>query len=182
MGLDPSLDEAIKMAVREAIDFLVAEKHLTREDAYMLCSVGVDFNVNPSRSTAPKESTHDPEEPLQVTKSATNIVPASAVSTGIPSTAVVNNHCGPARQSPPAPDTSPEAIPAPTHSASTAPSAIRNLLRDPVRHVRRIVVRDCNRFAVRRPRIPSGSAGQTLRPRDQPHRLKRPVRHNSDTP
>jgi acetamidase/formamidase len=45
MGLDPDLDEALKMAVREAIDFLVTEKHLSREDAYMLCSVGVDFNV-----------------------------------------------------------------------------------------------------------------------------------------
>jgi len=28
MGLDPDLDEAIKMAVRESIDFLVTEKHL----------------------------------------------------------------------------------------------------------------------------------------------------------
>jgi acetamidase/formamidase len=45
MGLDPDLDEALKMAVREAIDFLVAEKHMSREEAYMLCSVGVDFNV-----------------------------------------------------------------------------------------------------------------------------------------
>jgi acetamidase/formamidase len=45
MGLNPDLTEALKMSVREAIDFLVSEKHLTREDAYMLCSVGVDFNV-----------------------------------------------------------------------------------------------------------------------------------------
>jgi acetamidase/formamidase len=45
MGLSPDLTEALKMAVREAIDFLVAEKHLSREDAYMLSSVGVDFNV-----------------------------------------------------------------------------------------------------------------------------------------
>jgi len=45
MGLNPDLTEALRMAVREAIDFLVTEKHLTREDAYMLCSVGVDFNV-----------------------------------------------------------------------------------------------------------------------------------------
>jgi acetamidase/formamidase len=45
MGLNPDLTEALKMAVREAIDFLVSEKHLSREDAYMLCSVGVDFNV-----------------------------------------------------------------------------------------------------------------------------------------
>jgi acetamidase/formamidase len=45
MGLSPDLTEALKMAVREAIDFLVAEKHLSREDAYMLCSTAVDFNV-----------------------------------------------------------------------------------------------------------------------------------------
>src|SRR6185295_8133607 len=45
MGLNPDLTEALKMAVREAIDFLVTEKHLSREDAYMLCSAGVDFNV-----------------------------------------------------------------------------------------------------------------------------------------
>ena len=45
MGLNPDLTEALKMAVREAIDFLAAEKHLSREDAYMLCSVAVDFNV-----------------------------------------------------------------------------------------------------------------------------------------
>ena len=45
MGLDPDLDEALKLAVREAIDFLVSEKHMTREDAYMLCSTAVDFNV-----------------------------------------------------------------------------------------------------------------------------------------
>jgi acetamidase/formamidase len=45
MGLDPDLMEALKMAVREAIDFLVTEKHLSRDDAYMLCSTAVDFNV-----------------------------------------------------------------------------------------------------------------------------------------
>jgi len=45
MGIDKDLNEALKIAVREAIDLLVAEKHLTREDAYMLSSVAVDFNV-----------------------------------------------------------------------------------------------------------------------------------------
>jgi acetamidase/formamidase len=45
MGLNPDLTEALKMAVREAIDFLVTEKGLSREDAYMLCSTAVDFNV-----------------------------------------------------------------------------------------------------------------------------------------
>jgi acetamidase/formamidase len=45
MGLDPNLDQAMIYAVRDAIDFLVTEKHLSREDAYALCSVAVDFNV-----------------------------------------------------------------------------------------------------------------------------------------
>ena len=45
MGLHEDLTEALKTAVRESIDFLVTEKHLSREDAYMLSSVAVDFNV-----------------------------------------------------------------------------------------------------------------------------------------
>ena len=45
MGLNPDLTEALKMAVRETIDFLETEKRMSREDAYMLASVAVDFNV-----------------------------------------------------------------------------------------------------------------------------------------
>jgi acetamidase/formamidase len=45
MGLDKDLDEAMKIAVREAVDLIVAEKKLDRDDAYMLCSVAVDFHV-----------------------------------------------------------------------------------------------------------------------------------------
>jgi len=45
MGLDPDLTQALIIAVRETIDFLVTEKHLTREDAYALASVAIDFNV-----------------------------------------------------------------------------------------------------------------------------------------
>ncbi len=45
MGLDPDLNKAMIYAVRDAIDFLVTEKHMAREDAYALCSVAVDFNV-----------------------------------------------------------------------------------------------------------------------------------------
>jgi acetamidase/formamidase len=45
MGLDPDLDQATVHAVRDAIDFLVTEKRMTREDAYALCSVAVDFNI-----------------------------------------------------------------------------------------------------------------------------------------
>jgi acetamidase/formamidase len=45
MGLDKDLTEAMKLAAREAIDFLAVEKGLSREDAYMLASVAVDFRV-----------------------------------------------------------------------------------------------------------------------------------------
>ena len=45
MGIDEDLTAAMKIAVRESIDFLVNEKHLSREDAYQLSSVAVDFDV-----------------------------------------------------------------------------------------------------------------------------------------
>ena len=45
MGMDEELVVATKIAVREMIDFLVTEKHMSRDDAYMLSSVAVDFNI-----------------------------------------------------------------------------------------------------------------------------------------
>jgi acetamidase/formamidase len=45
MGFSPDLKAATEMAVRNMIDFLVAEKHLSRDDAYMLTSVGVDVDI-----------------------------------------------------------------------------------------------------------------------------------------
>ena len=45
MGFSPDLKEATTLAVREMIDFLVDEKHLTRDDAYMLTSVAVDVDI-----------------------------------------------------------------------------------------------------------------------------------------
>jgi acetamidase/formamidase len=45
MGLHEDLDEASRMAVREMVDFLVAEKKLSRDDAYMLVSVAGDLHV-----------------------------------------------------------------------------------------------------------------------------------------
>jgi len=45
MGIDPDLTKAAKIAVRETIDFLVNEKKMSREDAYMLSSVAVDFDI-----------------------------------------------------------------------------------------------------------------------------------------
>ncbi len=45
MGFDEDLKTATEMAVRNMIDFLVKEKHLSREDAYALTSVAVDVDI-----------------------------------------------------------------------------------------------------------------------------------------
>ena len=45
-GLHPDLDEAARMATREMIDFLVSEKGMSRDEAYMLCSLAVDLHVS----------------------------------------------------------------------------------------------------------------------------------------
>ncbi len=46
MGFSHSLREATKMAVRNMIQFLVTEKHLTRGRAYMLTSVAGNVRIN----------------------------------------------------------------------------------------------------------------------------------------
>jgi acetamidase/formamidase len=45
MGMHEDLREAARLAVEEMIDFLATEKHLTREDAYMLTSVAADLSI-----------------------------------------------------------------------------------------------------------------------------------------
>jgi acetamidase/formamidase len=45
MGMDEELVVATKIAVREMIDFLVKDKGLSRDDAYMLASVAADFHI-----------------------------------------------------------------------------------------------------------------------------------------
>ena len=45
MGLHEDLDEATKLAVREMVAFLMAEKKLSRDEAYMLCSLAADLHV-----------------------------------------------------------------------------------------------------------------------------------------
>ena len=45
MGLHEDLNEATKLAVHEMIDFLMNEKHLSRDDAYMLSSVAADLSI-----------------------------------------------------------------------------------------------------------------------------------------
>jgi acetamidase/formamidase len=45
MGYDDDLSEATRIAVREMISFLVNDKHLSRDDAYMLTSVSGDVDI-----------------------------------------------------------------------------------------------------------------------------------------
>lgn len=51
MGLHEDLDQAAKMAVKEMIDFLVAEKGMKRDDAYLLCSLAADLHVTQTVDT-----------------------------------------------------------------------------------------------------------------------------------
>jgi acetamidase/formamidase len=44
MGIDHDLDRAMRIAVLEAVEFLVAEKGMTEAKAYSLASVAVDFH------------------------------------------------------------------------------------------------------------------------------------------
>ncbi len=45
MGFDDDLSRATRKALLHMIDFLVAEKHMTRDDAYMLISVAGDVEI-----------------------------------------------------------------------------------------------------------------------------------------
>ena len=45
MGLDADLNEAARLATHDMIEFLVSEKGLSREDAYLLCSLAADLQV-----------------------------------------------------------------------------------------------------------------------------------------
>ncbi len=45
-ALGPNLMENAKNAVRDVIDWLVVEKDLSREDAYVLCSLAVDLKIS----------------------------------------------------------------------------------------------------------------------------------------
>ena len=45
LGIDPDLNQAMRMAAWEVVSFLVKEKGLTPGDALSLASIGVDFQV-----------------------------------------------------------------------------------------------------------------------------------------
>ena len=45
MGLHTDLDQAARLVTREMIDFLVTEKGMNRDEAYILCSLAADLRV-----------------------------------------------------------------------------------------------------------------------------------------
>lgn len=45
MGFHQDLDEAMKIALKDSIDFLVRTKNLTKNEAYAVCSSAVDYRV-----------------------------------------------------------------------------------------------------------------------------------------
>lgn len=45
MGFDDDLDQAVKIATREMLDWIVEMKGISREDAYLLASVSMDLRV-----------------------------------------------------------------------------------------------------------------------------------------
>jgi acetamidase/formamidase len=45
IGLHEDLNQATKIALNELIDFLMTEKHLSHDDAYMLASVAADLSI-----------------------------------------------------------------------------------------------------------------------------------------
>jgi acetamidase/formamidase len=45
MGLHTDLDQAAQLATREMVDFLVSEKKMNRDEAYILCSLAADLHV-----------------------------------------------------------------------------------------------------------------------------------------
>ena len=45
-GIDPSLDAAAKQALREMINLIQEKANLSREEAYMLCSLAGDMHVS----------------------------------------------------------------------------------------------------------------------------------------
>ncbi len=66
MGFSPDLKEATTLAVRDMINFLVEQKHLSRDEAYMLTSVAVDVDITQLVDGNVGGARHVPQEHFQV--------------------------------------------------------------------------------------------------------------------
>ena len=66
MGLHPNLEEAMKIAVRETIDLITQRfPHLSRQEAYMIASVAVDYHVTQVVRRHQGDPWHDSQGDLQ---------------------------------------------------------------------------------------------------------------------
>jgi len=45
MAFHKDLNEAVKMAIRDAVQFISKTKGMSADDAYSLCSIAVDFRI-----------------------------------------------------------------------------------------------------------------------------------------
>jgi len=57
MGFAPTLDEALELALKNMIDFLERSTNLSAEDAYVLCSLAVNFHIT-QVVNAPQKGVH----------------------------------------------------------------------------------------------------------------------------
>ncbi|MDX2241017.1 MAG: acetamidase/formamidase family protein [Leptolyngbyaceae cyanobacterium bins.302] len=57
MGFGHTLDEALEQALQQAIEFLKTYAHLSAEDAYVLCSLAVNFHITQAVNT-PQKGVH----------------------------------------------------------------------------------------------------------------------------
>ena len=168
-GFDPDIDEAAKKATRHMIAWLVAEHGLTREEAYVLCSL-----AETSRSPRPWTSQHAGEHahaevdllrgppPMKfpaaailtgAALTALSVHPASArnMSTPIPSrAAILPRGCQQRR-----PDVHGELLPAPRHRIAHLPGLV-------------------TRRRVHRLRLPRPHLGRARRGRHRPPGHERP--------
>jgi len=63
LGIHEDLDRALKLAVKEVVDYLVAEKGLTPANALSLASIAIDFGRGGGRP--PGRRREDPEAHLR---------------------------------------------------------------------------------------------------------------------
>jgi len=73
MGINPDLNEATRLAVRDMLDFLTKEKGMSREDAYMLCSLAVNLHITEFVDNPKGVRAKVPKSIFEKTRSAANL-------------------------------------------------------------------------------------------------------------